>query len=344
MITNVKRFGSYVLTTKSPFLDEIEDKLEDNDVPSLCAIPPSWTALILRHIEKYNYDTSIFTFCLPEGRTRLNLPVGGFLLILAPGCEHDGGDAIRPYTSISDDPPEENLVQSSSADWHPSPVTTGSFSILVKRYDEWGVKETPQTHFLFTKTNHSYKPPGAVSNYIHRLKVGDKVLFKHTPRCLGRVPRPLPASLRRLVMLAVGVGVAPVLQIAKHVVRNLQGSCSHIEKIVLLYGVRTVSDILLRATLDELEQRYPQLFQVVYCVGSRYAQVTWGCKKKDEYGWVTEEKIKKYAPPPSEDTKVIVCGLPGVYEKLCGYRDNPSVNPDSALGRLGYTDDMVIKL
>lgn len=61
-------------------------------------------------------------------------------------------------------------------------------------------------------------------------------------------------------------------------------------------------------------------------------------------GWITEEKIKKYAPGPSIHTKVLVCGLPGVYEKLCGYRDSSAVAADSALGRLGYADDMVVKL
>ncbi|RYH17036.1 hypothetical protein EON65_29180 [archaeon] len=102
------------------------------------------------------------------------------MLPIQLGCEHDGSDAIRPYTSVSDDSPADNPSSHSrtpsTIDSSHSP--TGTFAILVKRYDEWGVKEAPQTHFLFTKTNHSYKPPGAVSNYIHKLSVGENVMFK----------------------------------------------------------------------------------------------------------------------------------------------------------------------
>ncbi|RYY86079.1 hypothetical protein EON63_06410 [archaeon] len=32
-----------------------------------------------------------------------------------------------------------------------------------------------------------------------------------------------------------------------------------------------------------METHHPHLFKVVYCVGSRYDQVTWGAKKKNEY-------------------------------------------------------------
>ncbi len=75
-------------------------------------------------------------------------------------------DTVRPYTSISDDD-----VLSSSAE-------TGHFELLCKRYDQWGKEETAQTHFLFTKTNHSYRPAGTVSNHIHKLKVGETMKFK----------------------------------------------------------------------------------------------------------------------------------------------------------------------
>ena len=62
-----------------------------------------------------------------------------------------------------------------------------------------------------------------------------------------------------------------------------------------------------------------------------------------EVGWIDEHKISKYGFPPSIDTRVLVCGLPGVYEKLCGPRTNTTVPAGSVLHKLGYTDDMVIK-
>jgi hypothetical protein len=104
---------------------------------------------------------------------KLNLPVGGYLLALAPDREHDGSDAVRPYTSITD----ESLFRLSESESDDN-ESTGYFEILCKRYDEWGVKESVETHFLFTRTNHSYRPPGAVSTYIHSLQPGQELKFK----------------------------------------------------------------------------------------------------------------------------------------------------------------------
>ena len=187
MISAKKVFGSYVLqdvgmsdiapnhSTSIPSPPESSGgRFLDN-----CAIPIEWTSLELLEIRKYNHDTSILRFMLPEGRNRLDLPVGSFLLIKAPSSERDGKDAIRPYTSISDD----NVQLDQKA-------PTGSFEILCKRYDEWGKKETIQSHFLFTKTDHSYKPPGAASNYIHKLAVGDTLSFQYTSNCVGRMSFP----------------------------------------------------------------------------------------------------------------------------------------------------------
>ena len=74
------------------------------------------------------------------------------MLLLAPGREHGGGDAVRPYTPIS------------------SSEMAGKFQLMIKRYREWGDPRWP----------HSYCPPGAVSNYLFELKPGAMVKFKHT--------------------------------------------------------------------------------------------------------------------------------------------------------------------
>ena len=118
-------------------------------------------------------------------------------------------------------------------------------------------------------------------------------------------------------------------------------------------------DILLRERLEELQEAHPALLKVVYCVGSRWMNVHMGAKTQDhipppspegfaslrnaEIGWVNEDKIRRHGFAPSEDTRVFVCGLPGVYDKLCGPRSTAEVDPDSALGRLGYSREMVVK-
>ena len=159
MITNNKIFGSYVRQNPT-YLFQDDEIYDINDRINTCCIPPVWTPLPLLSIDKINNDASIFTFQFPLGEEQLNLPIGSYLLVLAPKIDN-GEDAIRPYTNVAD-----NILNK------------GTFQLLCKRYDEWGVKETPKTHFLFTKTDHSYKPPGLVSNYIHNLKIGDVLHFK----------------------------------------------------------------------------------------------------------------------------------------------------------------------
>jgi cytochrome-b5 reductase len=60
-------------------------------------------------------------------------------------------------------------------------------------------------------------------------------------------------------------------------------------------------------------------------------------------GWVNEDKISRHAFPPSATTRVMVCGLPGVYDKLSGPRNSADVPQSTILGRLGYLTEMVIK-
>ena len=125
---------------------------------SSCCIPTTWIDLPLLSITPYNHDTSIFSFGLPKGAINPGLPTCGCLLMMAPGADHDGSDAIRPYTPIS------------------PPNTLGRFDLLIKRYGQWGDKCVPGTiwsAFSYNITAHSYKPQGAMSNYIFSRKVGD---------------------------------------------------------------------------------------------------------------------------------------------------------------------------
>ena len=108
---------------------------------------------------------------VPGGRDSPELPTCACILIKAPGCEHpwtehpwiakgaSGTVAVRPYTPIS--PRGMN----------------GKFQLLIKRYREWG---TPPTENEGYALHRSYRPPGAVSSYMHNLEPGvDAVQFSH---------------------------------------------------------------------------------------------------------------------------------------------------------------------
>ena len=370
MITSTLSFGSYVranvtlddIVATSPCLDDDDSAAQCYD----CAIGPEWIQLGLLKKTSYNHDTSILQFRLPEGKQRLSLPVGAFLLIR----HEEKPEIVRPYTAVHDDDVLNGHLDNSDDE-------TGSFEILCKRYDEWGKKEAPDTHFLFTKTDHSYRPPGIMSQWLHSLVPGDKVSFQFNGRCCGSLGRrlslfsPTSSSVIKtgtITMIAVGVGVAPMI----HTLRSLFNQheqdlkenvlTSPRWKVVLLYGVREVRDILMKEQLESWRMSFPDMFSIVYCVGSRWNNVIWGAKSKTEYvppkppvdfdtiadhaslGWVNEEKIKTYGYPPASDTIVIVCGLPGVYQKLCGPRTTNDLLDDCALKNLGYSNHMVIKL
>lgn len=102
------------------------------------------------------------------------------MLALAPGCEHGGGDAVRPYTSVFDGGDAESYRFIDPKLVANTDDSRNTFTIMCKRYDQWGKKESIETHFLFTRTDHSYRPPGAVSNYLHSLRIGDKAKFKRS--------------------------------------------------------------------------------------------------------------------------------------------------------------------
>lgn len=122
---------------------------------SSCWLPTTWTSLPLISKTEYNYDSTLYTFGLPEG-VSLNLPACGCILLLAPSAEKDGSDAIRPYTPIS---PNE---------------VTGSFQLIVKRYVGGAVSqylhalevgaEVSFKHIIFNvKRQYPFEPARSIS-------------------------------------------------------------------------------------------------------------------------------------------------------------------------------------
>lgn len=203
---------------------------------SQCALPTTWVSLPLMARRPVNHDTHIFDFGVPDGFEAIQLPTCACLLLCADNAEHGGGDAIRPYTPIS---PED---------------MKGRFQLLVKVYQQWGDP-------LYA---HSFRPAGAASNFINRLQIGECIKFKHIPQNI-KIQYPF-VGVNTITMIAVGAGIAPMIQ-ALH--KLLQGGDT--TKIVLLYGNRTVSDILLKEKLDEWAEKHHDRFRFIPVIGSRWS-------------------------------------------------------------------------
>jgi len=189
----------------------------------------------------------------------------------------------------------------------------GSFDLLVKVY-----------------------PEGVVSKYLGSLKVGDSVAFKQTKAQVKKWRYPFGKA--SITMVAGGTGIAPMMQ-ALHPLLKTPGDTTH---VTLLYGNNSPKDIMLKRELDQMVAEHSERFQVIYVVGrsadDRSAAEDHGWA--GEMGWIDEDKLRRLAFPPSEDTVVWVCGTDAMYVSLAGSRGAP-LKKGSALSNLGYTRDMV---
>lgn len=109
-------------------------------------------------------------------------------------------------------------------------------------------------------------------------------------------------------------------------------------EVTLLYGSKTESDILLRAELDALAAKHPAQLKLHYVL-SDGAPEGWA----GEVGIVDEDKISRLCAAPAADTLVFVCGVPPMYDSLCGPRNEAELADGTVLKKLGYTQEMVFK-
>jgi ring-1,2-phenylacetyl-CoA epoxidase subunit PaaE len=108
-------------------------------------------------------------------------------------------------------------------------------------------------------------PDGLFSTYARdRLRRGD-VLEVVTPT--GRFNTPLdPTQARNYAMVAAGSGISPIMSIIATVLAR-----EPLSSVTLLYGNRTVRDIIFLEELEDLKNQYPQRF-ALYHVLSREEQ------------------------------------------------------------------------
>ena len=196
-----------------------------------------------------------------------------------------------------------------------SNAVQGSFDLLVKVYEN-----------------------GVVSKWLDGLELGTAVGFKHIP---FNIKAQYPADFKgkkTVTMVAGGTGITPMYQ----ALQCIAGNPDDTSEVTLLYGNKSPEDILLRSELDAVAAKSGGRIKIVHVVGTAPDQGPiegWD----GELGWVDEAKFVKYAAPPSEDTLVMVCGLPGLYDAFCGPRTDPGVQKRTILHKLGYTADMVAK-
>ena len=154
---------------------------------------------------------------------------------------------------------------------------TGRFQLLVKRYAQ-----------------------GAVSQYLHGLKPGAMVSFKHI---IFNVKRQYPFEPAKTIsLLCAGTGIAPIYQ----ALLRLMSTPGDERQVVLLYGNKSPSDILLKDELDAMAIAAAGRLKVVHVVGETpdaAAPADWESTPTytAESGWIDEVD--------SRDARTLTCSL-----------------------------------
>ena len=98
----------------------------------------------------------------------------------------------------------------------------------------------------------------------------------------------------------------------------------------------------LRKELEALADKHPDRFRLVLVVGER-ADDPGPPGWTGETGWVDEAKVKKFCHAPADDTCVFVCGVPPLYNVMCGPRNEKALKEGTVLHNLGYAESSVFK-
>ncbi|KAJ5385381.1 Cytochrome b5 [Penicillium concentricum] len=142
-------------------------------------------------------------------------------------------------------------------------------------------------------------PDGLLSGkYLAGLTVGDEVEFRG-PKGSMRYTKGL---CRKIGMVAGGTGITPMYQL----IRAICESDTDMTEVSLVYANRSESDILLREELERFARQYPKNFKLWYMLDTAPEGWTYGS------GYVDQTVLAEQLPTPSPDTKVMICGPPGM--------------------------------
>lgn len=159
----------------------------------------------------------------------------------------------------------------------PSAALSGEYQIMVKRV-----------------------PDGFVSGYIlDNWKTGDKIKAYAPEGCFNYEPLRDAATV---IGVAGGSGITPFLSMARAIDDGTEDFC-----LTLLYGARTVKDLVFKQELDEIAARCDK-FKVVYVLSE-------GKSRGYERGFIGADMIKKYAPE-GEKFSIFACGPEAMYNFL----------------------------
>jgi cytochrome-b5 reductase len=134
--------------------------------------------------------------------------------------------------------------------------------------------------------------------YLNSLNIGDYVDFRG-PKGAMRYRR---GWATRLGMISGGTGITPMFQLIRAICEDQLDTT----EVSLVYANRSEEDILLRAELDRFARLYPKKLRIWYVLDHPPSDWPFGT------GFVNKEMIQGRLPAASTDTKIVLCGPPGM--------------------------------
>ena len=248
---------------------------------------------------KITGDTFIFRFSFTDPEFTYGLPIGQHVFFSAtmPTKETPSGELVqRKYTPIS------------------SVLNNGYVDFLIK---------------IYRKNVHPRFPEGGVmTQYLETLDAGSEMLMSGpfgqlAYQGFGKfLIKKQIIQKKKIGMVAGGTGITPCYQVLQAALNSDDGT-----SLSLIFGNRTVEDILLKDELDQFKTNYPQRFNLHYTVDVK-PETAWDYS----VGFVSADLIKQQLPAPGEDTIILYCGPPPFEEMMLKH-----------LTGLGYSKDMVFK-
>lgn len=160
----------------------------------------------------------------------------------------------------------------------------------------------------------SVKKVGKVTSALHNLDIGDKIGFR------GPYGNSFPIELFRqkhLLFIGGGIGLAPLRSLLLYCLDKRED----FSDITLLYGARTVNDLVYKRELSEWKNK----INVVLTVDPGGETSDWDGR----VGFVP--KVLEELSPKTDDTFVITCGPPIMIKFVC-----------QALEKLGFSEEKII--
>lgn len=231
-----------------------------------------------------SHDTRRFRFGLPSEEHILGLPIGQHVHLTA---KINDEVVIRAYTPVSSDDDK------------------GYVDLVIKVY--------------FKNVHPKFPDGGKMSQYLENLSVSDTVDFrgpsgrlvykgegKFAIKLLRKEP-PVEYNVKKVVMLAGGTGITPMLQMIRAMIKDPKDQT----QVSLLFANQTEKDILLRKELEEISKSNSDRFKLWFTLDT--SSEGW----KYSTGHINAEMISEHMFPPSSDTIVLMCGPPPMINYAC---------------------------